>query len=162
MDAVELGYLDETGESGDDLKAGTKIALPFWLIKPLHFRNMIRIEKPIYFQNRFAEALLVDPVVINVRGKCEYWYTLGYKLCKLCEAPEIAEWMEKALRARNEEIIDLSHHYKANNFDQFRSYLCFIERRLFDLRHETEVYLHKWKNNTLSRKKLLGSKRKRY
>jgi len=162
VDAIELGYLDETGESGDDLQKDTKIALPFWLIKPLHFRNMIRVEKPLFFQQRFADALLVDPTVINLRGKCAFWYVLGYKLCKLCDAPDIAEWMEKSLRSRNEEIIDLSHHYKSNNFDQFRSYLCHIEQKLFDQRHDTEVYLHKWKNNIVTKKALLGSKRKRY
>merc|ERR1719295_1559410 len=54
------------------------------MIKQLHIRNMIRVERPIYFQTRFADALLVEPSVVNLRSKCEYWYVLGYKLCK-CE-----------------------------------------------------------------------------
>ena len=160
MDAVELGYLDETGECGDDLKKETMIGLPFWLIKPLHLRNMIRVERPIYFQNRFADSLLIEPNVVNLRGKCEYWYVLGFKLCQLMDAKEISIWMEKSLQSRNQEIIDQSHHYKSNNFDQFRSFLCYIEQKLFDQKHETEIYIHKWKNN-VTKKSLLG-KRKRF
>ena len=55
INAVELGYLDETGDSGEDLNAGTKIQLPFWLLKPLYFRNMIKVERPVHFTSRFAE-----------------------------------------------------------------------------------------------------------
>ena len=114
VDVVELGYLDETGESGEDLKKGTMIGLPFWMIKQLHIRNMIRVERPLYFQARFADALLVEPSVVNLRSKCEYWYVLGYKLCKLVEAKEISAWMERSLQMRNEEIIDQSHHHKSD------------------------------------------------
>eukprot|EP00483_Globobulimina_turgida_P002060 UN02062 len=160
IDAVELGYLDETGECGDDLKEGTKISLPFWLIKPLHLRNMIRVERPIYFKKIFADSLLVGPTVVNLRSKCEYWYVLGYKLCKLMNAKEISVWMETSLTSRNKEIIDQSHHYKSHNFDQFRSFLCYIEQKLFDQKHQTEIYMFKWRNN-ITKKSVLG-KRKRY
>ena len=151
VDVVELGYLDETGECGEDLKKGTMIGLPFWMIKPLHIRNMIRVERPIYFQSRFADSLLVDPSVVNLRSKCEYWYVLGFKLCKLVEAKEISGWMERSLQMRNEEIIDQSHR-KSDTFEKFRSFLCFIEQRMFDQKHDTEVYLHRWRNNNKANK----------
>lgn len=120
---------------------------------------MIRVEKPIYFQSRFADSLLVEPNVVNLRSKCEYWYVLGYKLCKLTEAKEIATWMEKSLLSRNQEIVDQSAHYKSHNFDQFRSFLTYIEQKLFDQKHETEIYMHKWKNN-ITKKTLLGKRKK--
>eukprot|EP01083_Nonionella_stella_P049312 131446_1 len=160
VNAVDMGYLDETGECGEDLKKDTTINLPFWLMKPLHLRNMILVERPLYFKKAFAESFLVDPNVVNLRNKCEYWYVLGYKLCKLMDAKEISVWMEKALQSRNAEIIDQSAHYKSHNYDTFRGYLSYIEEKLFDQKHETETYLHKWKNNITSKSSMLGKKRK--
>eukprot|EP00485_Elphidium_margaritaceum_P012411 CAMPEP_0202686780 /NCGR_PEP_ID=MMETSP1385-20130828/2547_1 /ASSEMBLY_ACC=CAM_ASM_000861 /TAXON_ID=933848 /ORGANISM="Elphidium margaritaceum" /LENGTH=167 /DNA_ID=CAMNT_0049341431 /DNA_START=58 /DNA_END=558 /DNA_ORIENTATION=- len=144
VDAVELGYLDDTEECGDDLKQGIVINLPFFLIKQLYKRRMIDVERPIYYQTRFGESLMVDPKVMNLRAKCEYWYVLGWKLCKLMEAKEIATWMEKSLQSRNEEIIDQSSHYKSGKCDHFKSTLTYIEQKLFDQKHETENYMHRW------------------
>eukprot|EP00484_Ammonia_sp_Unknown_P022899 CAMPEP_0197034192 /NCGR_PEP_ID=MMETSP1384-20130603/12372_1 /TAXON_ID=29189 /ORGANISM="Ammonia sp." /LENGTH=179 /DNA_ID=CAMNT_0042464087 /DNA_START=98 /DNA_END=634 /DNA_ORIENTATION=+ len=156
VDAVELGYLDETGDCGDDLRKGTTINLPYWLAKPLQERRMISIQQPKCYQSKVADALSADPKVVNLRAQCEYWYVLGYKLSKLKLDPldassniphplsQVALWMEKALQVRHTEIIDQSHHFKTNNFDQFRAMLTYIEQKLFDQKHETEIYLHKW------------------
>ena len=90
--------------------------------------------------------------MVNLRCKCEFWYVLGYKLCKLMEVKEISLWMEKSLQARNDEIIDQAHSsMKSDKFERFRSYLCHIEQRLLDQKHDTERYMHRWRNQGRSR-----------
>merc|ERR1712154_136851 len=114
-------------EPSDDLKKGTKINLPFWMMEELYLKRMVRVYRPSYFQagTRFVERLLADPKVVDIRRKCKYWYLFGHKLCQLTGTKDIAEWMKESLQSRNEEIIDQSHYYKSPNSDQFRSFLCY-------------------------------------
>ena len=181
IDAIDLGYLDGRNNN-DDLKKGAKLNMPLWLAKgELYSRRMVRIEKPLYFTQRFADSLLVEPKVVNLKAKCKYWYIIGYKLCNILNNNNydhnsheniqlIIQLMQKSLYARKQEIINQSNHYRSDNYQIFKSYLSFVEENLFNCKHEMETFVHKWKNdidfdkhihsNSMKNKSILG-KRKR-
>ena len=54
-----------------------------WLVQKLAKSQMVRIEKPLYYSTRFKEALLADPIVLNLKERCGYFYELGLKLKQL-------------------------------------------------------------------------------
>ena len=61
----------------------------------------------------------------------------------------IISYLQKSLQLRNQEIIDQSHHYRSDNFELFKSYLCYIEIILFNNKHNIEKFIHNWKNDVV-------------
>lgn len=75
-DAINLGYLNTTGIS-EDIKAGTQLELPYWLAIELYDKNLIEINYPNYYGDKYRQALRSDTVKINLRELCPYYFNIG-------------------------------------------------------------------------------------
>lgn len=80
----QLGYLDSSSHD-NDLKIGTKLDLPFWLIKAIYNEKFkfVSIEIPKEYKPVYHEILRADPCVVDLRKLGPYYYDFGSLLVHL-------------------------------------------------------------------------------
>jgi GINS complex subunit 3 len=78
VDVLQLGYLD-TSSNEVDLKSGTKLDLPSWLVKSIYNEKFkfIQIEIPKQYKRVYHEILQADPNVVDLRKLGPYYYDFG-------------------------------------------------------------------------------------
>merc|ERR1711981_1461902 len=62
IDAHGLGYLDPARDATvePDIRTGSKLDLPYWMIPPLNQRNWVEFQFPKFFGKHFRESLHAD------------------------------------------------------------------------------------------------------
>jgi len=103
-DARNLGFLDDYGGS-QDLKAGVRVNLPYWIGYVLADRQMIRLSLPKVYSAKMKSVLLSDALSVNFRDASLYYYDLGYKLAAISGDEELVDNLQTALSLRYQYIL---------------------------------------------------------
>lgn len=87
-----LGKLNPSSED-ENLKAGTNLELPFWLIQPLLERRqqILSADLPKVYTELYREIFKADATVIDMRKFNIYYYELGQYIKKIDPRGEVAE-----------------------------------------------------------------------
>lgn len=143
IDGHGLGFLDERA-GARDIEAGAKVELPFWMCQALATREMVDIEMPRYFADRFKTKMLADPASVNLQDRCDYFYELGLKLALLVRDPEIGDMLQRGLRVRFREIIARDPTYRSPDYSAFVGRLCHFERVLLETKQASANDMQQW------------------
>lgn len=78
------GYLDSSSHD-NDLKSGSKLDLPFWLVKSIYNEKFkfVSIDIPKEYKRVYHEILEADPCVVDLRKLGPFYYDFGILLVQL-------------------------------------------------------------------------------
>lgn len=75
-----LEFLQSSGES---IKQGTEVMLPFWMAKTLYSYSMIDIILPEIYDTASTQILEADPTVVDLSKTSPHYYRFGKLLAEL-------------------------------------------------------------------------------
>nr|CAG8470650.1 6489_t:CDS:2 [Entrophospora candida] len=133
-----LGKLVGTDDS-IRIKAGAIIDLPFWIAKRLAKRQIVGIQRPKFLEDQIINALIANPIDVNLRIICPQFYTFATKYVEQANDARFAEKLRQTLLtsklARNVEIWDRAKRF-AEDHNEFLEKLDDDEQSLFHEQRE--------------------------
>jgi len=170
-DAHGLGYLAGSGATGgnEDLPAGTRLELPFWLADHLVRNQVVSINVPRYYTQKYRNYLKADPKSVDVRSACPVYYTLGMRLSPWLNAEDnlqenLKDDLIETLVERYFNILDTSLNSQDDDNSNFIKPLTDEERQLFGLSYSSAADFEQWKkrlHGRLTASRVVGNDRKR-
>jgi hypothetical protein len=81
-----MGFLDSSSQD-NNLKANTKLDLPFWLVKAVVNDKLkcSAIDIPKWYKKFYHEILKADPCVVDLKKMGPYYYTFGCLLTQIVD-----------------------------------------------------------------------------
>ncbi|KAF9365552.1 DNA replication protein [Mortierella sp. NVP85] len=96
--------------SEDQLKAGSRIDIPFWLAREIvdHLEGAVHmdIETPEFFGPKVRNALRADATVVDLPKLCPSFFRFGTHFLQLIDDPVLAKVLEEAFKARLQMTMD--------------------------------------------------------
>ncbi|KAI9880550.1 MAG: DNA replication protein [Pleopsidium flavum] len=145
-----LGYLD--GNSGGDMKQGTRVELPLWLGEMLAVGQrlgtppLVTLDLPNALSQRVLNALKADSKTVDLRTLATHFYGLGARILELFEEEEMVEVLSDAFKKRAAEIADHAHNPRGalGEGAEFLRGLDEAERQLFRAAHDSAKAMRVW------------------
>lgn len=135
IEVANMGFLDSSSID-ENIKVGTKLDLPAWLVKSLYNDKFkfVSIDIPKWYKNFYHEILKADANVVDLRKMGPYYYDFGSLLVSIID-PDIGQSVAKILlwtfRNRFRRIMDLSS--QTDHRDLYKA-ICKLDIT------ETEIY----------------------
>ncbi|PAV20945.1 GINS Psf3 component [Pyrrhoderma noxium] len=159
VDIPDLGYLD--GGAEKDIKALSKMQLPFWLAHMLLYSDVADCTIPPAFNQRIRNALKANPKSVKLSGLVGVgglWYAFGRMILGIVDdnqANEMSDLLATTFKDRLIEIMDQAQHFGALGAsaggagqgqagEDFREGLDGSERELFALAQESARLTKQW------------------
>jgi GINS complex subunit 3 len=134
---------------GRDLRAGRRVALPFWLVESLAAREIVDVHTPHCYGARVKNDLLADAGVVNLSAKCGYYYALGLKIAGLVRDAGLVAMLLRALAERAWPAADAAAYGSAvGKGAEAMGRLENGERDLFFASHGSAVAMARWRERT--------------
>ncbi|ESO90268.1 hypothetical protein LOTGIDRAFT_217974 [Lottia gigantea] len=147
MPIYRLGYLDSSSDS-DDLVAGTKLEIPYWMARGLcsRRRQIVSIEMPRQYREGYREILTADASVVDLHQLGPYFYNFGSELLNFehPEVSDIAKSLLKTLQARIRLIMDSSQNSLNEDISRLTQKLDETERHLFIAGQKGLIDFQRW------------------
>jgi len=142
-----LGFLDSSYDA-QDLAQGTKMDLPFWIVKDLAGRRkVVTPELPKPYREGYRQILQADASVVDLNKLGPYYYDLGRKLCDLevmRERDEIQRALIEAYGTRFRTIMDASQNIMREDPSKWTKRLDVAEKKLFAKGQKVTQQLNDW------------------
>ncbi|XP_051176312.1 DNA replication complex GINS protein PSF3 [Leptopilina boulardi] len=153
FDLPRLGFLDPSSET-QDLKVGTKIEFPFWLVKPLN-KSLLRNNRnpkilviediPKIYKEAYRDILEAGATAFQLSNWSQYFYEFGMHLRTLdhkdCE--RITGILNKTFLERFRLIADLVENSNSSE-SAIESRLPAMERELYRSGKKASLQLKNW------------------
>lgn len=87
-----LGKLDPSSQE-DDLKAGSELELPLWLIQPISSTRppIIDTSLPKIYSESYREILKADPTCVDLNRLSSHFYEIGCYISRYDPKRELSE-----------------------------------------------------------------------
>ena len=135
MDGPKLGKRCILSKQ-NDLPAGSKLSVPFWMAAELRRYDFGRLELPIIFSESFKNIALADPRVLDLPSKSRYYYELGMLLADKIQfdtrKSKPLEFVSQMFFERMKILFNLILHLKDNRDHPFLSKLTDMEANYFN------------------------------
>ncbi|KAK2755979.1 DNA replication protein [Arachnomyces sp. PD_36] len=148
LDLPGLGFLD--GNSGEDIKAGTRVDLPLWLGEMLAAKlgtsPVVTIDLPQALSERVMNALKADPRTVDLRALAPHFYSFGVRILDLFDEEEVVDILSDTFKKRAAEIADHANNPRGamgEGVDFLRG-LDETERKLFRTAHDSGKEMRAW------------------
>jgi len=180
VDAHNLGYIDPAREPSvkPDIKAGTKLDLPYWMVQPLSKRNWVDFAFPKVYGRHFREVLTADssPQVVSLHDKIPFFEEAGCRMAidvlelhqqeqqppeQAMEAKEVCDTLKKAIVNRSQQLLDLSENSSGEDTSRLLKGLTEREKQLFAIGQQSSRQFQLWKVRDVGQITKVGSKRVR-
>lgn len=147
----KVGYLE--GTPGTDVKAGTKLELPFWIAEVLAMspsspnsdEAFLDLLQPDALQKRVINAIKANPVSLDVHSISPHFYALVEKWCLLFGDKELSTVAQAMLKERSDEINNFAQNTRGTHQESgFLFSLDEYEKQLYKASHESYKELKKW------------------
>ncbi|KAI9814597.1 MAG: DNA replication complex GINS protein PSF3 [Pycnora praestabilis] len=112
-----LGYLD--GNSGEDMKQGTRIDLPLWLgvmlavSQRLGTSPLVTLDLPNALSQRVLNALKADPKTVDLRTLATHFYSLGARILELFEEEEMVDILTDIAKGEERLLKFMARHSRS-------------------------------------------------
>ncbi|KAL2235046.1 UNVERIFIED_CONTAM: putative DNA replication complex GINS protein PSF3 [Sesamum indicum] len=108
--ANEVGLFDSSDDT-NKVEAGSRVELPFWLVRELYLRQLISIRVPPCFdrESKTREEIGADAAHVDLRSRCLYFYEVGCKIAPLVGDKTIGPFLLVAFRTRYKEVLIKAH-----------------------------------------------------
>lgn len=121
-------------ESVMDLPEGAEVDVPIWLAIPLVRSEIISVEVPRIFSSKYQDAIIADPMVINLFDKQPYYYEFGQKLYDYLDR-EVSEGLAAFLLCifvERVKTILFKGIALGNDQKLFEKKLAYLEKNIYD------------------------------
>ncbi|GLJ48147.1 hypothetical protein SUGI_1016720 [Cryptomeria japonica] len=156
-----VGLLDP-GSENNNVEAGAKVELPFWLAQDLCLRRAVAINIPTFFNQRIKKEIKADPGCVNLRSRCPYFYELGCKIAPLVSDKSVGPFLLDTFRGRYQDILCKAHREAFSLTSKSQKLLTREESQLFEAARDSMKAFKKWRlqGPRLEKASVLGRKRK--
>lgn len=140
---------EKQAQLGRDLRAGRRVALPYWLVDSLATRDLVDVQTPRCYGARVRNDLLADPNVVSLAMKCRHYYRLGLRIATLTRDKRLVQMLVSALADRAWPAVDAAAYGSAvGKGAEAMGKLENGERELFFASHGTAVAIARWKERS--------------
>ncbi|CAA0839832.1 GINS complex protein [Striga hermonthica] len=158
-----VGLFDSSDDT-DKVKSGSRIELPFWLVRELYLRQLISIRVPSCFdrESKTREEIAADAAHVDLRTRCPYFYELGCKLGPLIGDKTIGPFLLVAFRIRYREVLVKAHTLTMAVAPKYLTLLTNEETKLYEAGQCSIAAFKKWRTGgpRFQIAPVLGRKRK--
>eukprot|EP01136_Pigoraptor_vietnamica_P024769 Opistho-1_new@78078 len=151
-DAVGLGHLDP-GSGETDIPQGSKLELPFWLMRPLAQRNYVVAELPKCYGAGYRAALSADPEVVNLQEWCAFYYDFGLAMSEVVRGDDLPSVLKRVFGQRYKHVMELAQNSLHEDTLKLTVKLDNFERQLFTAGHDAIAEFHKWRGRKMNKLK---------
>nr|SVE74513.1 EOG090X0G8U [Daphnia barbata] len=161
----KLGMLDQSADD-QNLKQGSKVELPFWMVPTLHAKKVITFEIPRHYKVNYRQILQADSIVVDLHKWGPYFYDLGLHVANLGlkDSPDIKKSLVQTLLNRLRHIMDMSQHSTHHETIHLIANLDELERKLFRVGQLSFRCYKEWirrESNKINTAALVASHKKR-
>ncbi|KAK9874068.1 hypothetical protein WA026_002424 [Henosepilachna vigintioctopunctata] len=143
VNVQKLGNLNPSSEE-TDLKAGTALELPLWLVQDLSTgrQPVVIPELPKVYKEGYREILKADASAVDLHKFNLYYFELGSYVRVFDRKSDVADTLIHAFTNRFRQLMDVidSTEHNPTDFQRMDS----LERRLFKESKESRMKLHTW------------------
>ncbi|XP_018332660.1 DNA replication complex GINS protein PSF3 [Agrilus planipennis] len=144
----KLGKLNAASEE-DDLKAGTSLELPVWLVQQLASgrQPLVTIDLPKSYKPAYREILKADATAVDLHKFGLYFYELGCHIAQFDNQGDVREILVHTFTTRFKQLMDLADNIglDPSAIDK----LDMLERKLFKDGNLARNLLNNWLNNSI-------------
>ncbi|KAF2077270.1 hypothetical protein CYY_001394 [Polysphondylium violaceum] len=144
FDGYHLGMLDP-GSATQDMIVGTKIDLPFWMASLLAKKQIISVEFPLEYQEKFQAQLRNEPDVVMMK-KFIYYEKIGATLSSFFNDRALSFLLFKSFRERFLRIYNQSLHLRDSDITKIQINLTDSEKSIFQVGYKISMQYEDWKN----------------
>nr|SVE93328.1 EOG090X0G8U [Moina brachiata] len=161
----KLGMLDASSDE-KDLKKGSKVELPFWMVPTLYEKKVVSFEIPRFYRVNYRQILKADSQVVNLHKWGPYFYDLGLHIANLDlkESPDMKECLVDTIQNRLRQIMDMSQHSTHHETVHLIAHMDELERKLFAVGQSSFRHYKEWirrESSKINTAALVASHRKR-
>ncbi|KAF9280364.1 DNA replication protein [Mortierella alpina] len=130
----------------DQLKAGSRIDIPFWLAREIvdHPEGTVPmdIETPEFYGPKVRNGLRAEATVVDLPKLCPNFFRFGTHFLQLIEDNKLAKVLEEAFKARLQRTMDHTQSGGNSNSTEYLNRLDETERecRTVDTKYFRESY----------------------
>ncbi|KAK6146834.1 hypothetical protein DH2020_020703 [Rehmannia glutinosa] len=141
-----VGLFDSSDDT-DKVEAGSRLELPFWLVRELYLRQLISIRVPPCFdrESKTREEIAADAAHVDLRSRCPYFYELGCKLAPLIGDKTIGPFLLVAFRIRYREVLIKAHTLTMTVAPKYLTLLTNEEAKLYEAGQCSIAAFKKWR-----------------
>lgn len=150
-----IGYLQNNPTPANSIKKDTKLLLPLWLARMLAMVgtndiSFLDIHPPYSFSNTVINAMLSDPVHLDLHSLNDHFFNLVVIWCNLFNDTQLAEICYDSLLKRSIEINLFSNNIildtlsNNNDYNHFWNSLDQYEKNLFLKARNSYSLTKKW------------------
>jgi GINS complex subunit 3 len=129
-----------------NLRAGRRVALPFWLVETLASRGAVEVHLPRCYGLRARNDLRADSGSVSLHKACAFYYKLGLSLAGLLADQRLAAMLLKAFSERCWPAVDAAVYGSAmEKGAEVMHKLDAMERELFFASHGMAIAVNRYK-----------------
>jgi len=166
-DLPDLGYLDP-GADCKDLKRGTKLELPQWMVEGLRSGRTpyLDVEVPKTYREVYREIMTADPLVVDLHKQGPYYYEFGRQLIKQSqsEGEAIGRSLTNTFKTRFKKIMDSSQNSCDTESLKETQKMDMLERLLYKQGQHSKADMDSWltrKTGSIQASHMVAHQRKR-
>nr|XP_054748933.1 DNA replication complex GINS protein PSF3-like [Lytechinus pictus] len=129
-----LGFLNP-GSDGENIRVGTKMDLPYWLVTGLlgRRRPLVSVEPPKYFRGSYREIMSADANIVDLHKMGPYFYAFGTKILSFDfpESEDIAKSLIETYINRFRKVMDGSQNASHEDNNRLTSKMDESERSIY-------------------------------
>lgn len=146
-DLPDIGFLDP-GSENNDLKKGTKMELPFWMVDGMKSgsRDYISVEVTKTYKEIYREIMAADPLVLDLHKLGPYYYEFGRHLMKHSQAQgeAIGECISNTFKSRFTMIMDSAQNASDTDTLKETQRMDQLERILYSQGQTCKTGMEEW------------------
>jgi GINS complex subunit 3 len=146
MDGTGTALQPLARESHRNLRAGRRVALPFWLVETLATRGAVDVHLPRCYGPRARNDLRADASSVSLHKACAFYYKLGLLLARLQGDQTLVAMLLKAFSERCWPAVDAAVYGSAmRKGAEVMQKLDATERELFFASHGMAIAMSRCK-----------------
>eukprot|EP00891_Asterochloris_glomerata_P004344 jgi/Astpho2/4344/e_gw1.00065.44.1_t len=130
----------------EDLREGTAVELPLWLLPRFTCENWVHVKLPRWFGRKMQRKLEAGAGCEDLRTRCPYFYTVAEQLSALCTQDRLAPFVIKTFINRYKELLTRAHTTDTGpETTRMRMLLCVEEAKLFEAGRHSIKAVEAWR-----------------
>lgn len=122
--------------------------IPLWLAVPLAQYDIVDVEVPKIFKEKFQKTLEADPCVINLREKSPYFYEVGGKLGEYLDEIGMIDTITDVFFVRMKEFGKLAYHFRIEDCSGLMRKMTEKELRVFNAGRKKAIEYRHYKEKS--------------
>ncbi|KAK9820298.1 hypothetical protein WJX72_008713 [[Myrmecia] bisecta] len=160
--AAGLGRALDPSSDDKNLKQGSKVDIPLWMVPVLAQRNMLRVRVPRFYGEKMRVKMQLGAGCEDLRIRCPYFYDVGCTLSMITHHDALAPFLNSTFRNRYKELLVKAHSTDTGpTITKMQARLCTEENLLFQAGRTSVDVFERWRYSGGSdAHKLQGNKRR--